>query len=1292
MTKIKGLVVLAAAFASVWVQAATSGSCESAAVSLSAGSAKAVVLTREYDEENKAYLDNGTFVLKTTLTRGQEYTAWLENAPAGMQILSFEPSDDLEDPPLAMFEEVDVSSSEVRWVMYKDEWDMEDDPKSCVYYLKLTGNPGQTGVLYFFSGVNLPKGIPDNPAKLTIGTTLKSDTQKFIDSAYYYTAALKKGKRYIFATEKGTKANEFWVTGNFEASGRILDYEPLMKAYNYAKIFTANEDVDATLVVSGLGTNESHKTASFALKYQQLPERAIGKHSATAIAVGETKTVKPGYCNQPGTGYFDQVIDQVLLKFTGKKNGRYAVETTGAKHPLILRLYDSTGKILAENKKKGDKSMDVRAAFKAAADGTYYIGVCEDIDDDFDVPTREGVKLTLSNAASKKGSPDKWDNADDSDGGASLLVPLPSAKGKKPVDVDKAGHGAHKLGMTDWQDVFAFTARKGVTYALKAKYSGANDYENTLKASVYYKSGSTTKTISTSGNVNPGSSAALTFAAPDNVTVYVKLQVKEGNGLDHAPYTLHAIGYSTSGPALGAVKIGAVGATGATWTIDKEKVKYADGETVLLPAGSHKFTFSAVKNYNTPAAVTKTVTAGKTLTYTAYYNDKYDPKDNKTSGKEKIDGKTVTYAATAWSLKNKESSLERSLLNNDPQDNFKFTAKDGYFYDFWLSNVTGDAVMSVKDANGKAISGASKVQKVPQLGLAKGTYYITVEHGTSAKKNGSYKISGLYANVGAIKFAKATYSVKNNAASVKLTVNRTAKDGQVRVVWGTVAGTAKPGTHYYAQNGEFTWKSGDSKAKTIEIKLIPQLLPIYKGDKQFTVQLKAYAGKLASGEYRALITTDKATVKMTETAKKGATADNVYKKPKTATVKTEDVQLYTGTFSGVAVASGTGPTNGLARLASVTFTASTKDALSAKVSLGGKTYSFKGNGWATKDAKAGYRQTLELSQTFGKEKRVSKLTVCLAAGKSTAKETWKGAGGEVELVINVPDAKGKGYQKDVRYRGVLNRDNSKIQNYLSAVVKYASYYTVSLTPSGVKASDGVPYGNGYLTLTIDNKGKAKVAGLLADGSTKISQTSLVSIEKDGSAVVPVFAAKSPYCFGGELVLRFLDDGTPVVDSVDSWLDWYNDNAALTKSGKKGWAIPVVPVGGYYDTVVNLQRNYLTDAFTLDGIPVDITGDKLTIAKNAKGKTVTSPTFTFKRATGLSSGTLTYSGTKSVKHNGVLLLARDPESPLAANVEIPGMFSRKVKSGSRQWVDSQPFNVISKDLSPIDWWADDWGKK
>ena len=228
---------------------------------------------------------------------------------------------------------------------------------------------------------------------------------------------------------------------------------------------------------------------------------------------------------------------------------------------------------------------------------------------------------------------------------------------------------------------------------------------------------------------------------------------------------------------------------------------------------------------------------------------------------------------------------------------------------------------------------------------------------------------------------------------------------------------------------------------------------------------------------------------------------------------------------------------------------------------------------------------------------------------------WQWAGGSAELLLNVPDAKGNGVQSGVRYSGSLRRDNAKIQDCLDAALKFSGYYTVALVadggagrpalpdggtdaqsvgrdvpvaPNGGRDDDEGVIGNGYLTLTIDNKGKAKVTGMLADGTTRPSASmAACCVEEDASSAngwsmyVDVFHSTATVCFGGTLRLYAVEDfsnpdgsGIRIVVDSSNLLAWYDDSGAMygaAPSRGDGEGISFAPCGGWYDKVVNLQR-------------------------------------------------------------------------------------------------------------------------
>jgi hypothetical protein len=291
-------------------------------------------------------------------------------------------------------------------------------------------------------------------------------------------------------------------------------------------------------------------------------------------------------------------------------------------------------------------------------------------------------------------------------------------------------------------------------------------------------------------------------------------------------------------------------------------------------------------------------------------------------------------------------------------------------------------------------------------------------------------------------------------------------------------------------------------------------------------------------------------------------------------------------------------------------------------------------------------------------------------------------------------------------------------------------------------------------LTLDAKGKVKIAGALADG-TKVSGSSVASVtgtliddaeNTDRVLVVPFAVSKSPYCFGGELrvMLKESEEGvvTPVIDS-ETVLIWNNDNADATYDGEEGWRENLTPVGGMYNTIVNLQSYYLSRTFELSvsedlpeellsegysfaadfspaGLPVDVVGDAVSVAKKQIAKESGSNLadlensvnpwdvkVSFKRATGIVSGTfniwtegfntkgdIVQKEIKGLKHEGVLLLSRDSAAPLADDVWTSGYYLAPVNLPSgkktRKWNCSLPFFIMAVDQGDVDWWENDWG--
>jgi len=1294
---------------------------------------------------------DGICYYKMTMKKGQKCTIWLEGKSDATVAIGDVYAQESWTMPGSTFSQV-VYGNQTRWVFTGEDWsddwsfsgddDWGDDdwgedwgedwgsttvPSSWTYYLVVQGPVGATAELHAMVGIQVPVGTPEKPLSITMKGSVQTNDLEFTGDNYFVTTQLKGGCRYYVGLTGGTEEHQLMFSGLPKLA--IANYLPWddMTGNNDSRVFIAEDDMTCVFGVNPNPAFTETDVANVKLFYRVDGTRTIAEHAktATALAVGSTVSCTPGYKNNPATGAYDLIIDDALYSFKTEKNASYLIETEGAEVPLEMVVYDAKGNVLSSNTAKGDGSLDVRCALETAAAGTYYVGVCEDfnpIEDLGEEPTGIPVKLSIRKVIAPTGRDIAL---------AEFVTPQPVAPGASTLTA-AAVAGPVALDGTTWYRVFKFEGRKGMTYGVAASQN-AEDKESTgLRFEIFYLSGKAEKLVA-DFSVSTNSNKDRTFVSEQNVTYYVRISVLDGIGCDFRPFCVHVTGLPADGGIAGLLKVLAGGTDAATWSLADEKgkaesVKYANGATILLPPGTYAVAYSSVKGYSTPAMVKNVIVAAGELTSVSdsFYSDTYDHKDDVETG------------ATALMIKATETAVSRTLWPDDPADYFSFQGKDGCYFTFALRDVAGDAQFSIVNANGFALDGLTRIDKL-LLPKTSSKYYLIVKHGTAEKTGGAYTLSALSATAGTIKFAKADVSAKDTATSVKLTVNRTAKEGMVRVRYTTADGTAFAGEHYVAQEGVLEWANNDNKAKTIEIKLVPKMIAAYNGgDREFYVTLED-----AEGEYPADIATPKATVTVTESSKTSVTVESVYAKkaPKLATVKTEEGALRGGTFFGIVKAAESSLTNGFPELASVTLTVTakggvddtSKDSLSAKVALGGKIYTFKtAKGEAIWDVETASEKTktLMLETTVNKVKYVNTLKLEVFDGATTNATAWLDALAKATLTMNVPDANNKGVQEGVVYSGDLYRQNAKIQAYLNVVTNFTGYYTVALAnPNGNEKV--APAGHGYLTLTVDNKGTAKVAGLLAD-STKVSLSVTASAvyETEGGyeMLLPLYLAKSPYCFGGEIVLRrqkivakkpdgeaVNPDGKDfdvVVGTKESVLIWNNDNGKLTYEGTEGWSLALSPIGGWYDTVFNLQNYYKGYALSVDtaeisefptealaegyvyvsteandpnGYPVELQGDAMATAKrtyakdagNAKLYDLDASVNPFNvqlklaRATGVVTGSfslwsfnelqLKQKEITGIKHNGIVLLQRDAAATeLSADVLTAGFFNQTVK--------------------------------
>ena len=319
----------------------------------------------------------------------------------------------------------------------------------------------------------------------------------------------------------------------------------------------------------------------------------------------------------------------------------------------------------------------------------------------------------------------------------------------------------------------------------------------------------------------------------------------------------------------------------------------------------------------------------------------------------------------------------------------------------------------------------------------------------------------------------------------------------------------------------------------------------------------------------------------------------------TLAFEVKDAGLAVGTFTGLAeLVDGGDDTKPQEGIASVTVTTTATGALTAKAIVAGTTYSFRATGFSDIDDDAAYVEAnFEATAKFGKETVTNELSVTLPYG-SIDSETWADYNGfaplaEFEMTIHAANADRTTCTTNL-YDGTLLRDSMKLPAVAAEAANWTGYYTVSL-PSD--ADDGQPQGAGYVTVTIDARGSARVAGQLADG-TAISGSAVIGFatndiddedddiedvddeEWKPSVLIPVFYARNKTAFGGWLHLVRGENGTVYADG-DYTLVWYEGDATKTYDGLEGYSLDLTPVGGWFDKLMQLYTYYLDKKVTVN---------------------------------------------------------------------------------------------------------------
>ena len=315
----------------------------------------------------------------------------------------------------------------------------------------------------------------------------------------------------------------------------------------------------------------------------------------------------------------------------------------------------------------------------------------------------------------------------------------------------------------------------------------------------------------------------------------------------------------------------------------------------------------------------------------------------------------------------------------------------------------------------------------------------------------------------------------------------------------------------------------------------------------------------------------------------------------------EPAGLAIGAFRGALAENGDQVNKNSAKTGLVTVSTTSAGKITATVKVSGNSYTFTGTGY---DELSDEKDDGGLSREFTvKLRNITKLTKTVSGKKTTTPYTnnlelvvWDAPVtnataigekiGSARLEMNVPNtlvAKATTAEGGIEYTADLFRASGNTTVGKAALAPFAGYYTIALAPDGVTAADGVPLGNGYLTMTLAATGGATFAGMLADGAA-VSVSSAATVQgadvldpEQCVVCIPFHFSADIRSITGVLKLVYATDGdgnaAPVVDSTSRFL-WSRDKAAAASLDGLGYAIDIAPTGGWYNKTWNVQRYYL----------------------------------------------------------------------------------------------------------------------
>ncbi len=196
------------------------------------------------------------------------------------------------------------------------------------------------------------------------------------------------------------------------------------------------------------------------------------------------------------------------------------------------------------------------------------------------------------------------------------------------------------------------------------------------------------------------------------------------------------------------------------------------------------------------------------------------------------------------------SAGTHTLSETDAADWYVFDTTNGVQWSFALRasgvGVATDVRAQIFDTPTNPESLAERVMTPSDIAVLSfvvpktGRYWLKISRAHSLTELLGYELSHWHGTPPAtVLFAAPQVTVSERAPSVDLTVNitGTVPDGEVRVSYETVAGSARPGQDYVQKTGELVWGAGTKTPKTITIPLLADTE--WEGDETFSVVLYA---------------------------------------------------------------------------------------------------------------------------------------------------------------------------------------------------------------------------------------------------------------------------------------------------------------------------------------------------------------------------------------------------------------------------------------------------------------------